>query len=222
MRRFTTVLLDVDGTMVNTIDLAVATLGGALRQLTGSCPSDSELRAAMHLPTAEVVRRFFPEGDSDRLASAWSASFGARLTDEAFLYPGVREGLGTLRAAGFRLGVVTAQTRAELTRTLSVFGLTDFFDATVAVDEVSLPKPAPDSLLRALSLLSATPEEAVYLGDSPSDVLAARRCGIESAAALWGGQSPAALLAARPDHSFPTFSAFVSWLLAPRGKSSPD
>ncbi|MGE5553551.1 MAG: HAD family hydrolase [Betaproteobacteria bacterium] len=212
MRRFTTVLLDVDGTIVNTIELAIDTLGEALRQLTGNRPSDAELRTVMHLPTAEAVRRFTSEPESVRLAATWSASFEARLS-EAFLYPGVREGLETLRAAGFRLSVVTAQTRAELVRTFSVFDLSDFFHATVTADEVRRPKPAPDSLLQALSLLGATPEEAVYLGDSPSDVAAARRCGIESAAALWGGQPQTALMAARPDHAFPDFTAFVSWLL---------
>ncbi|HHW14307.1 MAG TPA: HAD-IA family hydrolase, partial [Firmicutes bacterium] len=138
---------------------------------------------------------------------------------ENYLYPGVREGLAALRKIGCRLAAVTSETRCELEYTLSFFDLVPFFAATVAVDEVAHRKPEPDSLLRGLELLRGTPETAVYLGDSPSDLRAARAAGVTSVAALWGGQPPEALLAEGPDAVFQTFAAFVGWV---RGRvSSP-
>lgn len=204
------VLLDVDGTLVNTIDLGVRTLREALLKVTGAAPPEPDLRRAMHLPTLDTAHHFHP-ADPERLLAVWTGAFHTRF-GENHLYPGVTEGLAILKATGFRLAAVTSETRPELEHTLRFFGLSPFFAVTVAVDEVPRRKPAPDSLLRALTLLGVPPEAALYLGDSPTDVQAARAAGVTNAVALWGGQPRAALLAEKPDHAFPSFAAFVDWL----------
>lgn len=208
---FRTVLLDVDGTLVNTIDLSVATLGEAVLAVGGVAPPDDELRRSMHLTSLEVAERFFPEAP-ERLLDAWRERFYARYGENR-LYPGIAEGLARLRSEGFRLAAVTSETREELDHTLEFFGLTPFFTTTVPVDEVARPKPAPDSVLKALERLGARAEEAVYLGDSPTDRQAARVAGVASAAALWGAHPAASLLAQAPDFVFAEFSTFVAWLL---------
>lgn len=207
---FSAVLLDVDGTLVNTIDLSVVTLGEAILDVGGSAPPSVELRRAMHLTSLEVAERFAPK-DPERLLDAWRERFYARYGENR-LYPGIGEGLVHLRAGGYRLAAVTAETRQELDHTLEFFGLARFFAATVPVDEVARPKPAPDSLLLALERLGARAEEAVCLGDSPTDREAARAAGIASAAALWGAHPASSLLAAAPDFVFTDFPTFVSWL----------
>ncbi|MGE5507592.1 MAG: HAD family hydrolase, partial [Chitinophagales bacterium] len=182
MARFTAVMLDVDGTLINTIDLAVRTLGEALAGLTGCVPPEEALRSSMHLPTLGTAAAFHP-ADPDLLAARWMEGFRSRF-GENYLYEGVREGLAGLREAGFRLAAVTSETREELDHTLAFFGLDSYFDATVAVDEVPRRKPAPDSLLKGLELLGAGPHEALYLGDSPTDLQASRAAGLPGAAAL--------------------------------------
>jgi phosphoglycolate phosphatase len=95
--------------------------------------------------------------------------------------PGVRAMLGRLRAAGLRIGLLTNRRRAlfggELRR-VDGSGWADLFDVLVCGDDVARRKPAPDMVLRALEALGlpAGPE-VWFIGDSTTDVIAARQAG---------------------------------------------
>ncbi|MEV7087787.1 HAD-IA family hydrolase [Streptomyces sp. NPDC093085] len=75
------------------------------------------------------------------------------------------------------------------------------------------PKPAPDGLHLALSRVNVTPERAVFIGDSPSDMTAARAAGVVALGAVWGWHPPGALRAAGADHLLHTSSSIGPTLL---------
>src|SRR5690606_30817313 len=100
------------------------------------------------------------------------------------VYPGGPEMLAALRATGVRLGIVTGKSRRswELTRERTALGP---FDVLVFDDDVAEPKPDPEGIRIALDRLGAEPSEAVYIGDSGTDIEAAVAAGVRPAAALW-------------------------------------
>ncbi len=82
---------------------------------------------------------------------------------------------------------------------LETLGLLPFFAHVIGSDEVARPKPAPDIVERALSLLGLPAEQAVMVGDAPTDLASAHGAGVDSAAALWAAsEEEDALLAGRP------------------------
>ena len=93
----------------------------------------------------------------------------------------------SLHAEGRRLGVVTAKRRATLELAFEVLPeLRRFFEVTVAAEDTERHKPNPDPLLLALERLGESADGAVYVGDSPFDVQAAKAAGAASIAVTWG------------------------------------
>jgi phosphoglycolate phosphatase len=108
------------------------------------------------------------------LARAWHApdpvALAHPLTDLADL-------LGAIHASGRRAAIVTSDDRAPTERTLEALGLGALVDAVVCADDDLPTKPAPDAVLRCCALLGTVPAHTAVVGDSPADIVMARRAG---------------------------------------------
>ncbi|MEV0610987.1 HAD-IA family hydrolase [Polymorphospora rubra] len=190
------VLLDLDGVLVDSIEVAREAFTRAYAEVVGDGPApvDEYCRyPGHHLP--DVLRMM-------GLPAAMAEPFvreSHRLAHRVSPVPGVPELLGTLRRRGARLAVATGRSGVRARTLLDRLGLLASFDHVIGADEVARPKPAPDIVLRALSLLRVAPGEAVLVGDAASDIASARGAGVTAAAALWGESDPDTLLAAGPD-----------------------
>ena len=98
--------------------------------------------------------------------------------------------LTTLKEQGRRLGVVTAKRRETVALAFSYLPLEQFFDIVVGSDDTERHKPDPQPLQHALERLDADRDDAVYVGDSPFDIRAAKGAGMHSIAVTWGGIHP--------------------------------
>lgn len=179
------ILFDLDGTLVDSApDIAAAV---------------NELLAGRKLPplTVDQVKLMIGNGVKKLVERAFAASgmplLGAAL-DEANrdmapiyrrhliqlsrLMPGVMEAVTHFHLAGVALGVATNKTQLAARETLLHFGLTERLGVIVGGDAVSHLKPAPDALLLALDRLHVEAHDALMVGDSVSDVGAARAAGM--------------------------------------------
>ena len=132
-----------------------------------------------------------------RYDPAWYEVYRDRLADREYevmaLYPGGRATLETLMARGIGLGLASNRDLPGLA--LAALGLESLFQVVVGQLDVPRPKPAPDMLLKALDLLRAAPEETIYIGDAPGDVICATAAGIKLFAVTTGGHTRADLKA---------------------------
>ncbi|MCX4627073.1 MULTISPECIES: HAD-IA family hydrolase [unclassified Streptomyces] len=108
-----------------------------------------------------------------------------RLAHQVPVFEGMAELLLTLRTRGYKLAVATGKSGPRARSLLEQLGLLPFFDHVIGSDEVAHPKPAPDIVVRALELLGLPAEEAIMIGDAPTDIASAHGAGVASAAALW-------------------------------------
>jgi AHBA synthesis associated protein len=122
-----------------------------------------------------------------------------RLAHEVRVFEGVPEVLAALRSRGLRTAIATGKSGPRARSLLGTLGLLPMFDHVIGSDEVPRPKPAPDIVLRALSLLEVPGDAAVMVGDAVTDIASARGAGVTAIAALWGETDEATLLAAGPD-----------------------
>lgn len=200
--RFNAVLLDLDGTLVNTIaDLADAT--NAMLAELGHAPLSLETvtsyvgKGSETLVMRALTRDLTQDAAAPNLRSP-SAADTATALDIFFrhyrrlnglrseLYPGVLEGLRAFRQAKVKLAVVTNKPE-EFTHTLLVRkGLAHFFDAVVCGDTCERKKPHPMPLLHACNILDVPPSHALMIGDSMNDARAARAAGIAVLAVPYG------------------------------------
>ncbi|MGH7232002.1 MAG: HAD family hydrolase [Nitrospiraceae bacterium] len=179
------VLFDFDGTLIDTWRLYLESFRRSLEPHFNRLLTDAEILA--YQPSAE--RRLFSRVIENGNVGGYFESFLAHYralheTHNEGLYPGVRDMLGSLRAQGCRLGIVTGKSRAAWNLTFAATGL-PAFDVVITDDDVAHPKPHPEGLLAALQTVPATPDDTLYVGDSLLDCQAAHAAGMPFGAALW-------------------------------------
>lgn len=116
------------------------------------------------------------------------------------VYDGITAMLQAVRAAGHRTALVTSKNRQGALRGLDLTGLTPYIEQLVCADDVVNAKPHPEPVHKALELLGAGPERAVFFGDSVHDMNSGRAAGVKTAAVLWGPFGRAELESSKPDH----------------------
>jgi len=121
-----------------------------------------------------------------------------RITEDSPLFPGTIELLTQLRGMSLKLGIVTTRSANEALPLLKRLSIAHYFDAVVTRDDAARSKPYPDPVQLALKLLSAAPEEAVMIGDMPTDIDSGRGAGTKTVGLLVGIFNKE-LAAANPD-----------------------
>jgi pyrophosphatase PpaX len=197
--RFPVVLFDLDGTLIDSGAMILASFRHATRTVLAREIPDEVLLAGVGGSTLHEQMHALDPTRVDDLVACYR-EHNMPLHDELRPCRGVVDVLERLRSKGRRLGIVSAKRRAGIELAFRVLPLAHLFEVAVGCDDVARGKPYPDGILRALELLEADPDEAAYVGDSPFDVEAAKRAGVHSVAVAWGGiHSRETLEAARPD-----------------------
>jgi pyrophosphatase PpaX len=198
--RFPVVLFDLDGTLIDSGAMIVASMRHAATTVLGREIPEEELKAAVGGPGLVAQMRALDEHRVDELVEVYRAH-NEPLHESLQPCPGIEEALRRLQREGRRLGIVTAKRVHTVRLAFDVLPwLEDPFEVVVGAEDTERHKPHPDPILQALDRLGARPEEAAYVGDSPFDVEAARAAGCFAVAVTWGGIHPAERLAlTRPD-----------------------
>ena len=196
---FRAVLLDLDGTLVDSAADLAGAVGDMLAERGLAPHSVEDVRAMIGDGAAELVRRSFvargmppPDGALDRFREA----YGRRCTQLTRPYDGVPELLRDLDAAGRLVAVVTNKPTSFSERILESLGLAPHGKAVVGPERVPAKKPSPEHVRAALQLLDADASDAVMVGDGPTDMASARDAGVATIGVLWGYRPKGELLGA--------------------------
>jgi len=197
--RFRTVLFDLDGTLIDSGAMILASFRHATRTVLAREIPDAELAAAVGGSTIYEQMAAFDPDRVDELVEAYR-EHNTPLHEELEAFDGVEDLLARLDGGGRRLGIVTAKRRRTVDLAFRVLDLARFFDTVVGAEDTDRHKPDPEPVLEALRRLGSTPDEAAFVGDSPFDVGAGRAAGVYSVGVSWGGlHSEERLLAAGAD-----------------------
>jgi pyrophosphatase PpaX len=184
--RFPVVLFDLDGTVIDSGAIILASMRHAAKEVLGAEPPDDELMAAVGGPGLEAQMHALAPDRVDELVSVYRAH-NEPLHEGLACCPGIDDLLVRLKDEGRRLGIVTAKRRKTVDLAFDQIPMAHLFDTVVGGDETERHKPDPEPLQLALERLDARPEEAAYVGDAPFDVKAAKAAGVFSIAVTWGG-----------------------------------
>ena len=197
--RFPVVLFDLDGTIVDSGWIILASYRHATTTVLGRDYPDEVLLARVGAGDLEEQMREFDAGKADQLARAYR-EFYAPLHSELQAFPGMLELLRRLDGESRTLGIVSAKRHDIVQLALDALGFGDTLDIVVGSDEAPRGKPYPDQILLALERLGADPDQTAYVGDAPFDVAAAKAAGVHAVGVTWGGiHSRERMEAERPD-----------------------
>lgn len=199
-----TVLFDLDGTLIDSIDLILTSYHHTMAAHGLPPVSDADWLRGVGTPLRVQLGQYCQPDAMDGLVATYR-EFNLGNHDRMVRpYEGVSELVAGLRATGRQTGVVTSKSREGTRRGLNLVGLQDQFDVLICVDDVTNPKPHPEPVEKAVAALGADPATTIYVGDSIHDLHSGRAAGVLTGAVLWGPFSREELAPAEPDYWFHT------------------
>jgi pyrophosphatase PpaX len=193
------VLFDMDGTLLDSIELIVESAMHAFAARPGPAPTRAEWQALIGTPLDRMLRPWALDEADVQFLRAQYRQFQAEHHDRLVrLYPGVESTLRELHGRGHPMAIVSSKLDAGIRRSMDHFDLTRYFDVIIGIEHTANHKPHPEPVELALRLLNVGAREAVFVGDSPHDVEAGNAAGVPVIACTWGAYSREEIAAARP------------------------
>lgn len=183
------VLFDLDGTLIDSGPLILASFQHATSVVLGRTIPDEELMAGVGGHGLDAQMRAIDADKADELTRVYR-EHNLKQYEKVRLFADIGDVLATLRSQGRALGVVTVKGRAAVDLTFSLLGLAEVFEVVITADDTPRQKPAPDPILAALARLEVEASRAAYVGDAPFDIQAARGAGVKAIGVAWGGIHP--------------------------------
>jgi pyrophosphatase PpaX len=208
-----TILFDLDGTLIDSIELILNSARYAFEKLDRECPPQSEWMAGIGIPLFTMFGRYArDEADKAALIAAYREYQLANHDRLIRCYDEVIDTVAMLSQRGHELGIVTSKSEALAMRGLARVGLARYMDTVVGCDSSTRHKPDPEPVRIALHRLAAEPGEAVYVGDSVHDILAGNAAGVTTLAATWGAFKRADLEPGKPDSYLDSINELTAFL----------
>ena len=180
------VLFDLDGTLVDSIALLLASMRHTFHGRTRQ-PTDAEWVEGIGTPLPKQLTPYVEsDEDRERLVNRYR-TFQMENHDKLMArYEGVIDTLALLYQRGHPMAIVTSKGNAMMDRGLKFIGADDYIEVAIGYDSVHIHKPDPYPVKAALEKLEYAADEAVFVGDSPHDVNSGNAAGVITIAALWG------------------------------------
>ncbi len=191
------ILFDLDGTLIDSAPDLTYAVNAMLREF-GFKSYDLESvhnwvgnGASMLVKRALLGKRDVEDQEIERdlfekALASFMEHYRHNLCEKTYIYKGVDETLTELKRRGYRLAIVTNKPYAFVSPILEKLGLSKLFEYTIGGDSLPLKKPDPSPLLHVCDKFDCKVEEALMVGDSKNDILAANRCGMESVGVRYG------------------------------------
>lgn len=201
------ILIDVDGTLVDSVPDLAFCVDEMMRHLGREPWGESRVRDWVGNGVERLVRRALigrldgepDEAEFRRAYPVFLELYAENTSKRSLLYPGVMEGLDYLRASAYALGCVTNKAEQFTIPLLRDLGIHDYFSIVICGDTLEHKKPHPAPLLHAAEFFKVEPARSLMVGDSISDVRAARAAGFQIACLPYGYNHGEDIRVAEPD-----------------------
>ena len=191
MLKYTTIIFDLDGTLMNTLDDLTISTNHALSQMGLPTRTIDEVRQFLGNGVRKLIEMAVPENTSEdmieRVITCFLQHYTFHCKDHSKPYDGILSLLSSLKGMGCRMAIVSNKPDIEVKK-LNSEHFADYIDVALGENEKSgIPrKPSPAMVFEAIVQLGSEPEQCLYVGDSDVDILTARNAGIDCLSVTWG------------------------------------
>ncbi|MBO5207991.1 MAG: HAD-IA family hydrolase [Lachnospiraceae bacterium] len=214
-----TIIFDLDGTLLNTLEDLTDSVNYALAQL--HCPSRTleEVKSFVGNGVAKLMERAIPDGkenpDYEEALSVFKEHYAIHCNEKTKPYERILEVLDELSDRGYKLAIVSNKFDTAV-KELNHIYFGERIQTAIGESEKVRKKPAPDTVYQALAELSVNADNAIYVGDSDVDLATARNVPMPCISVTWGFRSPKQLLEAGAKESLMIDSPYQLLSLFPR------
>ena len=201
------ILIDVDGTLVDSVPDLAYCVDEMMKALDRPVHGEAAVRNWVGNGVERLVRRALigqldgepDDADYEQAYPIFLELYADNTSKRSCLYPGVQEALDYLKGAGYKLGCVTNKAAQFTEPLLADLGVKDYFGILISGDTLPKKKPDPLPLLHAAEHFGVKPENSLMIGDSISDVKAARAAGFAITCMSYGYNHGVDIRESNPD-----------------------
>ncbi|TGB02320.1 pyrophosphatase PpaX [Halobacillus salinus] len=194
-----TILFDLDGTLIDTNELIIASFQHTIEQYSDRDYTREEILDFIGPPLKESLSKINKD-HVEEMVETYRKHNVEHHNEYVKAYDGVVDTIRQLKSDGYKLGIVTTKMRHTVNMGLEWTDLDGMFETVVTLDDVTHAKPHPEPIQTALSLLDSTPEEAMMVGDNTHDIEAGENAGTETAGVAWTVKGREVLERLQPDY----------------------
>jgi HAD superfamily hydrolase (TIGR01549 family) len=203
----------MDGTLTQTNQLIYDSFNYIAQKYAGRTYSVPEITAMFGPPEEGSLLAIVRPEQIDEVMKDYLAFYRAHHNELAQIYPGIEDILRSIKESGKKLAVFTGKGTHTAMITLQEFHIDKYFDFIVTGNDVVKHKPSSEGLLKIMEHFTLQPDELLMVGDSVSDVKAAREAGVMIAAVLWDSYAKEKVLQMKTDFVFDNTKEFQDWLI---------
>jgi len=222
--RLKAIIFDMDGTLVSSLPVIYHCENEISRKYLQTSLTLEDVISKFGPPAHTIIRdmtRNLSDEVQSRAVEDYYECYRTHVSIRGLVFPGITDLLRKIKVSGRRLALFTGVERNMMEYTLNPFKLVDFFGVRITADDIRKSKPDPEGINLALSRINASAKESMYVGDSPSDIIAGKRAGVLTGAALWSPENRGDPATERPDYEFRSVQQLSDFLF-PRKKSSEE
>ena len=213
-KRFTLLVFDWDGTLMDSAANIIECVRGAARDLSLEVPTDDAIRNIIGLGLKEAVTEMFPGAEDElvwQVVERYRVHFLDHRRPPSELFSGAEETLRQLAEMGYLMAVATGKGRAGLDKVFAYTGLRELFHSSRCADE-GFSKPNPDMLLQIMDELGTPGHETLMIGDTEYDMQMARSANAHRLGVSYGSHSRERLMQSEPLGCLDDIRELTKWL----------
>lgn len=203
-----TILFDLDGTLIDTNELIIASFTHTIEQFADRPYEREEILDFIGPPLVDSLRKVNPDKVQEMVETYRKHNIENH-NRYVTAYDGVVDTIKKLKEQGYSLGIVTTKMRNTVHMGLALTGLDGLFETVITLDDVQNAKPHPEPIVKALNNLDSKASEALMVGDNTHDIEAGHNAGTKTAGVAWTIKGRKVLDDLKPDYMLTHMSELI-------------
>ncbi|SDK04779.1 pyrophosphatase PpaX [Sediminibacillus albus] len=206
-----TILFDLDGTLIDTNELIIASFLHTLKVYSNHEYSRKEVLDFIGPPLKDSFMKIDPDR-VDEMVATYREHNLSNHDDYVTAYPTVVDTLKQLKAAGYQLAIVTTKVKSTAMMGIALTGMEGLFETVIGLEDVTNAKPHPEPIIKALQQLDGQASTTLMVGDNYHDIEAGQNAGTKTAGVAWTIKGREVLEAYQPDYMLEKMSDLTTIL----------
>lgn len=179
------IIFDFDGTIANTLPICYYAFQNVFKKFDEKNLSAEDIRAMFGPSETGIIKENLIHSNKDEAIELYYEKYLEQHKQLVEQNSEMDDLLSFIKAKGLLLGIVTGKARRSLEISLNALQMDNIFDVIITGDDVIEPKPHPEGIMKALSLLEVNKEDAMFVGDSEADIVAGVSAGVLTIGVQW-------------------------------------
>lgn len=206
------VIFDFDGTLANTLPICYYAFQNVFKVYDNKELSSEEIKAMFGPSETGIIKENLINLNKKEAIELYYEKYLENHSNLVEHNVEIDEMLSHIRDNGIKLGIVTGKARRSLEISLKALQMDNYFDVIITGDDVIKPKPHPEGVIKALSLLGVENNEAVFIGDSDADIQAGKEANVHTVGVQWLPDYQTVEFKVEPDSFFNSVNQFVDFM----------